>query len=175
MRLTPQIDGGVQERGLRAGTENVPAIVGMGKAAQIAASGMVDRNRKLRALRDGLIAGVRERIERVVLTGHPMRRLPGHASFCIEFIEGEAMLLMLAMEGIAASSGSTCSSKALKASHVLTAMGVPPEIAQGSLVMSLGRDNTEKEVARVLDVLPRVVAGLREISPLYAKWRKEGK
>jgi cysteine desulfurase len=173
LRLTPQIDGGVQERGLRAGTENVPAIVGMGTAAEIAAAGMAGRNRKLRALRDGLIAGVRERIERVTLTGHPMRRLPGHASFCIEFIEGEAMLLMLAMEGIAASSGSTCSSKALKASHVLTAMGVPPEVAQGSLVMSLGRDNTEEDVARVLDVLPRVVGGLREISPLYAKWRKE--
>ena len=171
--LTPQIDGGVQERGLRAGTENVPAIVGMGTAAEIAAAGMAERNRELRALRDGLIAGVRDTIERVVLTGHPTRRLPGHASFCIEFIEGEAMLLLLAMEGIAASSGSTCSSKALKASHVLTAMGVPPEVAQGSLVMSLGRDNTEEEVARVLDVLPRVVDGLRAISPLYAKWRKE--
>ncbi|MHC5059250.1 MAG: cysteine desulfurase family protein [Planctomycetota bacterium] len=173
LRLTPQIDGGVQERGLRAGTENVPAIVGMGKAAQIAANGMDDRNLKLRGLRDGLIAGVRERIERVTLTGHPTLRLPGHATFCIEFIEGEAMLLMLATEGIAASSGSTCSSKALKASHVLTAMGVPPEVAQGSLVMSLGRDNTEADVARVLDVLPKVVGGLREISPLYAKWRKE--
>lgn len=173
VRLRPQTDGGVQERGLRAGTENVPAIAGMGRAAEIAASGMAERNRALAALRDKLIAGVLEGVGRVVLTGHSERRLPGHASFCVEFIEGEAMLLYLAMKAIAASSGSTCSSKALKASHVLTAMGIPPEIAQGSIVMGLGRENTAEEVDYVLDVLPEVVAKLRDMSPLYAKWRKE--
>ena len=173
LRLRPQIDGGVQERGLRAGTENVPAIVGTGKAAEIARSSLIETGEKLTVLRDRLIAGVVERIEQVVLTGHPEQRLPGHASFCIEFIEGEAMLLYLAMKGIAASSGSTCSSKALEASHVLTEMGLPPEIAQGSIVMSLGRENTAEEVDYVLDVLPEVVAKLREMSPLHAKWRKE--
>jgi cysteine desulfurase len=173
VRLRPQIDGGVQERGLRAGTENVPAIVGMGKAAEIALAGLIETGTRLSALRDRLIAGVLERIERVVLTGHPEKRLPGHASFCVEFIEGEAMLLYLAMKGVAASSASTCSSKALKASHVLTAMGIPPEIAQGSIVMSLGRENTEEEVDYALAVLPEVVSKLREMSPLFAKWRKE--
>ncbi|MHC4860998.1 MAG: cysteine desulfurase family protein, partial [Planctomycetota bacterium] len=173
VRLRPQIDGGVQERGLRAGTENVPAIVGMGKAAEVAGAGLIDTGTKLTALRDRLIAGVLKRIERVILTGHPERRLPGHASFCVEFIEGEATLLYLAMKAIAASSGSTCSSKALKASHVLTAMGLPPEVAQGSIVMSLGRENTVEEVDYVLDVLPEVVSKLREMSPLYASWCKE--
>jgi cysteine desulfurase len=173
VRLRPQTDGGVQERGLRAGTENVPVIVGMGKAAEIAASELASRAGRLSVLRDRLVTGIRERIDRVILTGHPERRLPAHASFCVEFVEGEAMLLYLAMDGIAASSGSTCSSKALKASHVLTAMGIPPEVAQGSLVMSLGVRNTEEDVDHVLDVLPRVVARLREMSPLYARWRKE--
>ncbi|MFQ5987362.1 MAG: cysteine desulfurase family protein [Dehalococcoidia bacterium] len=172
VRIIPFLDGGVQEGGRRAGTENVPAIVGLGKAAELAKEEMASRMAHLSALRDRLIGGLLSRIEHAILSGHPSQRLPGIASFCIEFIEGEAMLMLLSHQGIAASSGSACTSRALKASHVLTAMGIPPEIAQGSLLFSVGLENTEEDIDYVLEALPPIVDRLRQMSPLYAKLLK---
>ena len=172
VRIIPFLDGGVQEGGRRAGTENVPAIVGMGKAAELAQRDMNPRMAHLSQLRDRLIQGVRSTIDHTILTGHPTQRLPGNASFCIEFIEGEAMLMLLSHQGIAASSGSACTSRALKASHVLTAMGVAAEIAQGSLLFTLGLENTEEDIDYALEVLPPIVDRLRQMSPLYAKFLK---
>jgi cysteine desulfurase len=175
VRIMPLLDGGVQEGGRRAGTENVPAIVGLGKAAEIAAADMSARINRLTPLRDSLIKQLPEKIGHVLVTGHPSNRLPGHASFCIEFIEGEGMLMWLNMSGIAVSSGSACTSRALKASHVLIAMGLPHELAQGSLLFSLGKDNTQSDIDYVLEVLPPIVDRLRQMSPLYAKFMKENK
>ncbi|TET12643.1 MAG: aminotransferase class V-fold PLP-dependent enzyme [Dehalococcoidia bacterium] len=172
VRIIPFLDGGVQEGGRRAGTENVPAIVGLGKAAELAKEEMAYRMAHLSALRDRLIGGLLSGIEHAILTGHPTQRLPGIASFCIEFIEGESMLMLLSHQGIAASSGSACTSRALKTSHVLTAIGVPPEIAQGSLLFSLGLNNSEEDVDYLLEVLPPIVDRLRQMSPLYAKFLK---
>jgi len=172
-RLIPLIDGGVQEGGRRPGTENVPAIVGMGKAAELAIRDMPSRMVRLSQLRDRLINGLLSAIEHTILTGHPTQRLPHIASFCVEFIEGEAMLLLLNMQGIAASSGSACTSRALKASHVLIAMGIPHEIAQGSLLFSLGLDNNENDIDYVVKKMPPIVDRLRQMSPLYAKFIKE--
>jgi len=174
-RIIPLLDGGVQEGGRRAGTEDVPAIVGLGKAAELARAEMESRMEQLSSLRDRLIQGLLSRLEHVILTGHPTQRLAGNASFCIEFIEGEAMLMLLSLQGIAASSGSACTSRALKASHVLTAMGIPPEVAQGSLLFSLGRENTVEDVDYVLEALPPIVDRLRQMSPLYAKFLKAQK
>ncbi len=172
IRLIPLLDGGVQEGGRRAGTENMPAIVGLGKAAELAQQGLASRMEHLTTLRDRLIAGLLPRIEHSILTGHPTRRLPGTASFCIEFIEGESMLMFLNLQGIATASGSACTSKALKTSHVLTAMGIAPEIAAGSLLFSLGQDNTEADIDYLLTTLPPIVDRLRQMSPLYAKFLK---
>jgi cysteine desulfurase len=173
VRLIPLIDGGVQEGGRRPGTENVPAIVGMGKAAELALRDMPSRVEKFVRLRDRLINGLPAAIDHTFLTGHPTQRLPQHASFCVEFIEGEGMLLLLNSQGIAVSSGSACTSKALKASHVLIAMGIPHEMAQGSLLFSLGVDNDEADIDYVLEKLPPIVDRLRQMSPLYAKFMKE--
>ena len=172
-RVIPYVDGGVQEGGRRAGTENVPAIVGTGKAAELAQRDMQSRMAHLTALRDRLVEGVGSRVDRAILTGHPTLRLPGNASFCIEFIEGEAMLMLLSSKGVAASSGSSCTSKALKASHVLTAMGITAEVAQGSLVFSLGVNNSDEDMEYVLESLPPIVDRLRQMSPLYSKFTKE--
>lgn len=173
VRLVPLMDGGVQENGRRPGTENVAAIVGMSKAAELAVRDMPSRMEKLSNLRDRLIKGLLAAIDHTILTGHPTQRLPNHASFCVEFIEGEAMLLLLNSQGIAVSSGSACTSKALKASHVLIAMGITHEIAQGSLLFSLGVDNNEADIDYVLEKLPPIVDRLRQMSPLYAKFLKE--
>ncbi len=172
-RIIPLLDGGVQEGGRRAGTENVPAIVGLGKAAELAKAEMNSRMARLSALRDGLIKGLPSRIQYATVTGHPTQRLPGNASFSIEFIEGESMLMLLNQQGIAASSGSACTSKALKASHVLTAMGIPPELSHGSLLFSFGLGNTEEDVDHVLAALPPIVERLRKMSPLYDKFLKQ--
>jgi cysteine desulfurase len=161
------IDGGLQEGGRRAGTENVPAIVGLGEAARLAGEVMEERSSRIRALRDRLHAGIFERIPNAHLNGHPERRLPTHESVCLEYVEGEAMTLFLQREGICTSSGSTCSSKALKASHVLLACGLDPAVAQGSLQFTLGPDNDEEQIGRVLEILPETVKRLREMSPLY--------
>lgn len=165
-RIVPFIDGGIQEGGRRAGTENVPAIVGMGVAARIASSKMREWTAQLTPLRDMLIKGLLE-TDHVRLTGHPTQRLPGTASVLVQYIEGESMLLMMSQQGIAAASGSACTSKALKASHVLLAMGIPHEFAHGSLLFSLGMINTREDVEYVLEVLPPIVSNLREMSPLY--------
>ncbi|MBI4332244.1 MAG: aminotransferase class V-fold PLP-dependent enzyme [Chloroflexi bacterium] len=171
VRLVPLFDGGIQEGGRRAGTDNVPGIVGMGKAAELAKKDMAARANLLQPLRDRLIEGVLK-IDHSILTGHPSARLPHHASFCIEFIEGEAMLMLLNLQGVAASSGSACTSRALKASHVLLAKGIPHALAQGSLLFGFGVDRTAGDVDYVLEVLPPVVDRLREMSPLYDKYIK---
>jgi cysteine desulfurase len=167
VRVMPLIDGGIQEGGRRAGTENVAAIVGLGVAAELAKAEQEDRARHLIPLRDRLIERLTTEIDHVYLTGHPTQHLPGHVSVCVEFIEGESMLLFLSMQGIAVSSGSTCTSRALKASHVLTAIGVSAALVQGSLVFTMGQDNTMEDVDYVMDVLPPIVQRLRQMSPLY--------
>ena len=175
VRIMPLLDGGVQEGGRRAGTENVPAIIGLGKAAELAKTNVMARIEHLTSLRDRLIAELPARIDHVVVTGHPQDRLPGHASFCVEFIEGEAMLMLLNSQGVAVTSGSACTSRALQASHVLIAMGLPHEIAQGSLLFGFGIDNTAEDIDYVLEVLPPIVDRLRQMSPLYSKFTKASK
>jgi cysteine desulfurase len=175
VRIIPLLDGGVQEGGRRAGTENVPAIVGLGKAAELARANMPARIEHLTRLRDRLLNELPRKIDHVVITGHPQNRLPGHASFCIEFIEGESMLMWLNSQGVAVTSGSACTSRALKASHVLLAMGLPHALAQGSILFTLGINNTDEDIDYVLEVLPPIVERLRQMSPLYAKFTKAGK
>jgi cysteine desulfurase len=175
VRITPLLDGGIQEGGRRAGTENVAGIVGMGKAAELAKAHMPVRIEHLTRLRDRLLKELPARINRVIITGHPQNRLPGHASFCVEFIEGESMLMLLSSQGVAVTSGSACTSRALLASHVLLAMGLPHEIAQGSLLFGLGMSNTMEDVDYVLEVLPPIVDRLRQMSPLYSKFIKQSK
>lgn len=167
--VDPLISGGAQERNRRAGTENVPAIVGMGYAAEIAASTMIEDGVRLTKLRDRMISYILESIPYVKLNGHPTKRLPGNVNVSIEYIEGEAILLMLDINGIAASSGSACTSGSLDPSHVLLAMGLPHEIAHGSLRLSISDMTTDEEVDYVLDVLVKIVGRLREMSPLYNK------
>lgn len=174
-RILPLIDGGIQEGGRRGGTENVAAIVGLGKAAEIALARMGERMKKARALSDMLIEGLPKKIDHCVLTGHRENRLPHHASFCIEFIEGEAMLLSLDMKGIAASSGSACTSKALKASHVLLAMGMDHALAQGSIVFSSLESASAEDIDYLLGVFPPIIDRLRKMSPLYTKFLEEKK
>jgi cysteine desulfurase len=175
VRIIPLLDGGIQEGGRRSGTENVPAIVGLGKAAEIAKANVAAQVKQLTPLRDRLLKELPARIDHVVVTGHPQDRLPGHASFCVEFIEGESMLMLLNSRGIAVSSGSACTSRALKASHVLIALGLSHEIAQGSILFTFGRDNTDEDVDYVLETMPPIVDRLRQMSPLYAKFTKSGK
>jgi cysteine desulfurase len=174
-RIIPLLDGGIQEGGRRAGTEDVPAIVGMGKAAELAAKAIPERMQKLTSMRDKLLTQLPAEIEHVLITGHPQNRLPGLASFCVEFIEGESMLMLLNSQGIAVSSGSSCTSRALKASHVLIAMGISHEIAQSSILFTLGIENNPEDIDYVLEVMPPIVDRLRQMSPLYAKYIKAGK
>ncbi len=169
VRIVPFIHGGIQEDGRRAGADNVPGIVGMGMAAEVAMEEIPERVKKITPLRDKLIKGLTEKIEHIYINGHLTNRLSGNVNICIDYIEGEAMLLFLIKEGIAASSGSTCSSKALKASHVLLATGVSDATAQGSLLFSLGRETTEEDIDHVLTVLPPIVERLRAMSPIYNK------
>lgn len=165
-RLAPLLHGGEQERGRRAGTENTPGIVGFGKAAEIAGKEMAGQAERLCRLRDRLISGLLDTIEHVRLNGHPTSRLPNNVNVSVGFVEGEAVLLNLDLEGICASTGSACSSSSPESSHVLLALGLSPEQAHGSLRFSLGRANTEYDVDRVLKALPLIVARLRAISPL---------
>jgi cysteine desulfurase len=174
-RIMPLLDGGIQEGGRRAGTENVAGIVGMGKAAELARTEMKTRMENLTKTRDYLIKELPLKISHVIVTGHPQNRLPGHASFCVEFIEGESMLMLLNAKGVGVTSGSACTSRALQASHVLLAMGLPHEIAQGSLLFGLGISNTKEDIDYVLEVLPPIVERLRQMSPLYSKFMKQGK
>jgi cysteine desulfurase len=166
-RITPLLNGGIQEEGRRPGIENVAGIVGMGVAAELAKNEMEERMRHLISLRDKIIVELPKRIDHLYLNGHPQKRLPNNVNVSIEYVEGESMLLFLDQKGIAAASGSACTSRALKSSHVLTAIGVDPAIAQGSLVFSLGIDNTEEDVNFLLESLPPIVERLRQMSPLY--------
>lgn len=166
VQLKPVLHGGGQEKKYRSGTENTIGIVGFGKAAEIAARDLEQEFSRTRALRDRLIQGVFEKIPEVRLNGHPEQRLPHNANFSFSYVEGESLILGLDLQGIAASSGSACSSRSLKPSHVLAALGLPPELIHGSVRMTLGRANTESDVDYVLEVLPGIVARLRQFSPL---------
>jgi cysteine desulfurase len=170
--LTAFMQGGGQEDGRRGSTYNVPGIVGLGKAVEIARREMADEAERLTGLRDRLIRGLQERIESVKLNGHPLERLPNNANVSIPFVEGEATLVSLDMEGICASTGSACSSESLEPSHVLTAMQVPPEDARCSIRFSLGKWTTEEDIEKVLSALPPIIAKLREMSPLYKQRKK---
>jgi cysteine desulfurase len=167
--IRPLLDGGIQERGKRAGTENVPAIIGMGVAAEVAMKEMDNRAGHLKKLSAKLRTGLLERIEALLEFGHPEKRLPGNVSLGARFIEGESVLLFMDMAGIAIASGSACISRSLKVSHVMLAMGVDHGDAQGSLLFTLGKDNTEAEVEKVWEELPPIVQRLRDMSPLYKK------
>lgn len=165
-KIDPLLHGGHHEQNKRAGTENVPGIVGLGVACEIAMEEMGEENKRLRDLRDSLEEGLTERIEDVIVNGHPEKRLSGVLNICIKHIEGESMLLHLDNNSIAASSGSACTSGSLEPSHVLRAMGIPPEVAHGSLRFSLGHSNTIHDINKVIEVLPQIVKKLREMSPL---------
>ena len=165
-KLISLMHGGEQEKRRRAGTENVPAIVGLGKAVELAGQEMGKEVERLAGLRDKLIRGLGEKIDHIHLNGHPKRRLPNNVNVSVDFVEGESMLLNLDVEGICASTGSACSSASLEPSHVLLALGLSPEQAHGSLRFTLGRENSEADVERVLEVLPGIVAKLRAMSPL---------
>ncbi|MBI2252569.1 MAG: cysteine desulfurase [Armatimonadetes bacterium] len=167
VRILPLIEGGIQERGLRSGTHNISAIMGMGKAANLAKEKLLERKTYLTTLRDKLIKGILENISDCFLTGHKIERLPNHASFCIKYIEGEAMLMHLNFKGLAGTSGSTCSSEALKVSRVLKAIGIDDVSAQGSVVFSLGIDNDLQDIEFFLREFPPIIQKLRAISPLY--------
>jgi cysteine desulfurase len=167
IKIKPLLLGGIQESGRRAGTENVPAIAGFGKACEMAGKELDKNIKHLSKLQQSLIKGIKSSIKNVKLNGHPTKRIPGNVHISFDFIEGESILLMLNLHGIAAASGSSCTSQALKSSHVLLAMNLSPTMAQGSILFSLGKYNTQKEVDRVLEVLPSIIDRLRKMSPLY--------
>ncbi len=165
-KVSSFMHGGDQERGKRASTENVPAIVGFGKATEIAQREMLEEAQKLAVLRDQLIEGILKSIEHTQLNGHPVMRLPNNVNVSVDYVEGESMLLNLDLAGICASTGSACSSSALEPSHVLVAMGLPHLQAHGSLRFTSGKWTTEEEINQVLNVLPGIVSKLRAMSPL---------
>jgi len=165
-KLVSLMQGGEQEKMRRAGTENVPAIVGLGKAVELARQEMDKEAERLAGLRDKLTEGLMDKIDHIHLNGHPTRRLPNNVNVSVDFVEGESMLLNLDLEGICASTGSACSSASLEPSHVLLALGLSPEQAHGSLRFTLGRENSEEDMERVLEVLPAIVTKLRAMSPL---------
>ncbi len=175
VRIKPQIEGGIQEDGRRAGTENVPAIVGLGKAAELAVAEVQHRMSYLAPLRDRLQKGLMEKIDHMVINGHPTRRLPHNLNVSMWYVEGESMLLFLNMEGVSVSSGSACTSRSLKASHVLTCIGTDAAVANGTLLMTLGMGNTGEDIDYVLEKLPPIVQRLREMSPLYEDMIKKEK
>jgi cysteine desulfurase len=172
VKVTSFMHGGHQERGRRASTENVPGIIGLGKAIELATVNLDAYNQKLLELRERTINEITKRIPFVKLNGDRNKRLPGNVNISFEFIEGESLLLMLDMKGIAASSGSACTSGSLDPSHVLLAIGLPHEIAHGSLRITFGDDNTNEDVDYLLEVLPVIVERLREMSPLYEAVKK---
>ncbi|GHO91319.1 cysteine desulfurase NifS [Reticulibacter mediterranei] len=162
MRILPQLQGGSQERGRRAGTENVAGIVGTAAALQLAQEELTEVTPRIQALRDRLIAGILQ-IPNSRLTGHPTERLPNNASFCFEGVEGESILLNLDLLGVAASTGSACTSGSVDPSHVLIAMGFPPEWSHGSLRLTLGKENTEEDVETIISALPGIIEKLRNL------------
>jgi cysteine desulfurase len=162
------MNGGEQESGRRASTLNVPGIVGLGKAVELAEASLAEEGVRLTALRDRLIAGLFERLDGIRLNGHPVRRLANNINLSIDHVDGEGMMLSLDMLGIACSTGSACSSSSLEPSHVLLAIGLPHELSHGSLRFSLGMYTKEGDIDAVLEALPQVVGRLRAMSPLYA-------
>jgi cysteine desulfurase len=172
LKLRSFVHGGAQERQRRAGTENVPGIVGFGKAVEIAMNTLEERQKKEIELRDYLIGRVLKEVPYVRLNGHKTNRLPNNANFAFQFIEGESLLIMLDMQNICASSGSACTSGSLDPSHVLLAIGLPHEIAHGSLRLTLCEDNTTEEMDYVVDTIKEIVAKLRSMSPLYEDFLK---
>jgi cysteine desulfurase len=168
LELEPLLHGGGQESGLRSGTENVPAIVGFAKALELAQKEKVTEVQRLTALQDRLVSGL-QKITDSKLNGHPQKRLPNNVNISIYGIEGEAVLLMLNEKGICASTGSACSTKSLEASHVLLALGMSHEMAHGSLRFSLGKHTKEKDISRLMKVLPGIVRKLRDMSPIKAE------
>jgi len=175
VRIKPQLEGGIQEDGRRAGTENVPGLVGLGKAAELAAAEIPNRMSYLTPLRDRLQKGLMEKIDHLVINGHPTKRLPHNLNLSMWFVEGESMLLFLNMEGISVSSGSACTSRSLKSSHVLTCIGTDAAVANGTLLLSLGMGNTMEDIDYVIEKLPPIVHRLREMSPLYEDMLKKEK
>ena len=175
VRIKPQIEGGVQEDGRRGGTEDVPGIVGLGKAAEIAVAELPNRSSYLIPLRDKLLTGLQDRISDLIVNGHPTRRLPHNVNVSFLFVEGESMLLFLNMAGIYVSSGSACTSRSLKSSHVLSCIGTDAAAANGTLLMTLGMGTSAEDVDYVFDTLPPIVQRLREMSPLYEDMIKNRK
>ncbi len=175
VRIKPQLEGGIQEDGRRAGTENVPAIVGLGRAAELAAAEVGHRVTYLASLRDRLQTGLAAKIEQMIVNGHPTRRLPHNLNVSMWYVEGESMLLFLNMAGVSVSSGSACTSRALKASHVLVCIGTDAAVANGTLLMTLGMGNTAEDIDYVIEKLPPIVQRLREMSPLYEDMMKKEK
>jgi cysteine desulfurase len=167
VKITPLIHGGIQEAGRRTGIENVPGIVGFGVAAELAEKEMGERRKYLLNLSERLKNGLLEKIDYVYYNGHPTERLPNNVNVAIEYVEGESMLLSMMKEGIATASASTCTMMSLETSHVLQSIGVPPHIANSSLVFSIGMGNTEDDIDRVIEVLPKIVAMLRSMSAIY--------
>jgi len=163
------LHGGEQERNRRASTENVAGIVGFGVAAETALSELIQEVARITALRDKLVSGIIKSIEDVHMTGHPTKRLPNNVNLRVDYVEGESILLNLDIEGICASSGSACTSSSLDPSHVMLALGVPPDQARSTIRFTLGRMNTDEEVVRILDVLPKIVQRLRSMSPLIKR------
>jgi cysteine desulfurase len=169
VRVKPQIIGGGQEFGLRSGSENIPGIVGMGKAAELIKDDMFDETKRLKWLRDLLIGGILKEVPESFLNGHPTKRLPNNANLRFSYIEGEAITLSLDEIGIQVSTGSACAAKTLEPSHVCLAMGLKHEEAHGTLAFTLGKDNNKEQVEYVLEHLPKVVAKLRKMSPITPK------
>ena len=166
VKISNMIHGGGQEKNMRAGTENVAGIVGLGKAIELATIDIEKKSKYLITLRERLIKGIMESIPDTILNGDPINRLPGNVNVCFKYIEGESILLMLDMKGICASSGSACTSGSLNPSHVLLAIGLPHEIAHGSLRLTLSEENTQEEIEYVLETLPPIIQNLRNMSPL---------
>ncbi len=166
-KIKPLILGGVQERGRRAGTENIPAIVGFGKACEIAKLEMEENFHMIIKLRSRLIKGIMENIKEITLNGSMENRLPGNVHISFEYIEGESIVLFLNMAGITVATGSSCASQALKVSHVCTSIGLGQATAQGSILFSIGKNNTETDIDKVIELLPPIIEKLRKMSPLY--------
>jgi cysteine desulfurase len=175
VRIYPFMNGGAQERGKRASTENVAGIVGLGKAIELATTNIEEYNTKLMKLRDRAIKEILEKIPYSRLNGDEKNRLPGNVNISFEFIEGESILLMLDMKGICASSGSACTSGSLDPSHVLLAIGLPHEIAHGSLRLTFGEENTDSDLDYLLETLPPIIEKLRAMSPLYESFKQNGR
>lgn len=175
VRLCPLIHGGAQERGRRGGTENVPGIVGLAKALELSYADLDNKNNKIRGIRDYIIDRVLKEIPHARLNGHKEKRLPNNVNISFEFVEGESLLLLLDMSGIAASSGSACTSGSLDASHVMLGIGLPHEEAHGSIRVTLGEANTMEEADRLLEVLPKIVQRMRDMSPLYEDFLNKNK